>query len=192
MYLKNWQADCSYLYCFLNSRVRDVQSNNIAFRACHCYHIITLRDIRPYSWFQDHIETYTKQKKRGGINMQEIIKILKKWLTEPHPGTKALPLGRAPVWWRCKIIGVGRPKSHGVNPCSQQFSQPPRLHHLQTRWHISITMYFELKTNNKTLDTQNHMTSSQKRKHTSISRLFLQFSFKPKWNLKQICNLLVE
>lgn len=48
-----------------------------------------------------------------------------KQLTLPQPGTKALPLGRAPLWWRSTSIGVGCPKSQGVNPFSQHFSQPP-------------------------------------------------------------------
>lgn len=43
----------------------------------------------------------------------------------PHPGTRALPLGRAPVRWRWEITGVGCPKSQGVKPCSQHLSQPP-------------------------------------------------------------------
>ena len=46
-------------------------------------------------------------------------------LTVPHPGTRAVPLGREPVSCRRTITGVGCPKSQGINPCCQQFSQPP-------------------------------------------------------------------
>lgn len=58
----------------------------------------------------------TKTRKKVGVR--------KKYSTVPHPGTRAVPLGRDPVSCRRTITGVGRPKSQGINPRSQQLSQP--------------------------------------------------------------------
>ena len=56
-------------------------------------------------------------------------------LTRPQPGIKVLPLGRAPAWWRCSIIGVAFPKSHGVNPCCHFSSQLPDYSHKNHQTH---------------------------------------------------------
>lgn len=71
-------------------------------------------------------------------------------LTVPHPGTRALPFGRAPNWCRCTTMGVGFPKSHGVAPSSQHFSQRPEK---MKTWCINILQQKPIKRNPKTYGT---------------------------------------
>lgn len=48
-------------------------------------------------------------------------------LTVPQPGTKILPLGKAPFWRRSKTTGFSFPISHGTRPSFQQLFQPPKI-----------------------------------------------------------------
>lgn len=114
---------------FLFSFDHQMQINRHIFYSSHRHSWISSNQTPPekkksmkywYAGFQTLALKYMKLNWYINILLERTIE-----LTLPHPGIKALPLGRAPVWWRCKITGVGCPRSHGVTPFSQLASQPP-------------------------------------------------------------------